>query len=68
MSNTPITRDDLEVKLREVQSDVEQRTQSAKSTLIPAGIVGGILVLLLVYFVGKRVGTKRSTIVEIRRI
>ncbi|MDH4168125.1 MAG: hypothetical protein OEW42_00915 [Acidimicrobiia bacterium] len=68
MSNTPITRDDLEVKLREVQSNVEQRTQSAKSTLIPAGIVGGILVLLLVYFVGKRVGTKRSTIVEIRRI
>ncbi|MGI9604287.1 MAG: hypothetical protein ACR2QE_20580 [Acidimicrobiales bacterium] len=67
-SETPITRDDLEMKLRRVQSDVEARTESAKSTLIPVAILGGVLVLVIVYFVGKRVGTKKSAIVEIRRI
>lgn len=65
---TPISRDDLELKLREVQTGIEKRADDAKSTLIPAGIVAGVLLLVLAYFIGKRVGTKRSAIVEIRRI
>ena len=60
-----ITRDDLESKFREIKGDVDQR---AKDTAMPFAIVGGLLLLLLVYFVGKRVGKKKSTIVEIRRI
>lgn len=68
MTDAPITRDDLELKLRQVQTDVEARTNSAKSTLIPVGIAGAIIVLFLAYVIGKRVGTKRSAIVEIRRI
>ncbi|MDH3707336.1 MAG: hypothetical protein OES57_14805 [Acidimicrobiia bacterium] len=67
-TNTAISRDDLEHKLREVQTGIEKRADDAKSTLIPAGIAAGIIVLLLAYFIGKRVGTKKSAIVEIRRI
>ena len=52
-STTPISRDDLEGKLREVQTGIERRADDAKSTLIPAGIVAGVLL---------------SAIVEIRRI
>ena len=70
MTDTPsaISRDDLESKLREVQTGIEKRADDAKSTLIPAGIIGGILLLAIVYFIGKRVGTKKTAIVEIRRI
>jgi hypothetical protein len=35
---------------------------------MPVAIFGGLLLLLLVFIVGKRVGKKKSTIVEIRRI
>lgn len=63
-----ITRDDLEAKFREIKGDVDQRTKAAKDTLMPLAIFGGLLMLLLVYIAGKRVGKKKSTIVEIRRI
>ena len=35
---------------------------------MPYAIFGGLLLLVLVYLVGKRVGKTKSTIVEIRRI
>jgi hypothetical protein len=63
-----ITRDDLEAKFREIKGDVDQRTKAAKDTLMPLAIFGGLLVLVLVYIVGKRVGKTKSTVVEIRRI
>lgn len=64
----PISKDDLEAKFREIKSEVDSVTSNAKSKAIPAGIAGGILLLLLMYLIGKRVGSKRSAMVEIRRI
>jgi hypothetical protein len=63
-----ITRDDLEAKFRELKGDVDKRARAAKDTAMPFAIAGGIVMLLLVYLIGKRVGKKKSTIVEIRRI
>jgi hypothetical protein len=63
-----ITRDDLEAKFREIKGDVDKRAKAAKDTAMPFVIAGGLLILLLVYLIGKRVGKKKSTIVEIRRI
>jgi hypothetical protein len=63
-----ITRDDLEARFRTLKGGIEERTDEAKSTIIPAAVVGGILFMIIVYLLGKRVGTKRSTVVEIRRI
>ena len=63
-----ITRDDLEAKFREIKGDVDQRAKAAKDTAMPFAIAGGLLVMFLVYVIGKRVGKKKSTIVEIRRI
>lgn len=63
-----ITRDDLEAKFRAVKGDVDQRALFAKETAKPYAIGGAILLLLLTYLIGKRVGKKKSTIVEIRRI
>jgi hypothetical protein len=68
LTDRKITRDDLEAKFREIKGGVDQRTKAAKDTAMPFAIAGGLILLLLVYIVGKRVGKKKSTIVEIRRI
>ncbi|MCH7789361.1 MAG: hypothetical protein IH940_07945 [Acidobacteria bacterium] len=63
-----ITRDDLEARFRSLQDNIGEKAEEASSKIIPAVVVGGILFTLIVYLIGKRVGTKRSTVVEIRRI
>ena len=66
--NAKITREDLEQKFREVKGEVEDRTKAAKDTIMPFAIFGGLFLLFLVYLIGKRVGKRKSTLVEIRRI
>lgn len=63
-----ISREDLEAKFRDVKGGVDHRAFAAKETAKPFAIGAGVLVLLLVYLIGKRVGKTKSTIVEIRRI
>jgi hypothetical protein len=63
-----ITPDQIEAKFRGLVEDVEQRAQAGKQKLMPVAIGAGVLVLLLAYLLGKRVGRKKSTVVEIRRI
>lgn len=68
-TDTPrIGRDDLEAKFRELKGDLDERADAAKSTLVPVAIGAGVLVLIIAFLIGKRVGTTRSTVVEIRRI
>ncbi|MGI9605907.1 MAG: hypothetical protein ACR2P0_07180 [Acidimicrobiales bacterium] len=64
----PISKDDLEAKFRQIKTEVDNVTSSAKSKAVPAVAVGGILFILLMYLLGKRVGSKRSAVVEIRRL
>ena len=68
MSDTPISRDDIEAKLREVKVGIDEKTDSAKSKLVPIAVGGGILLALLVFLLGRRVGSKKTALVEIRRI
>ena len=63
-----ITRADLEDKFRELEGDAREQVESARSTLITAGVVAALLLLLLAFFLGTRKGRKRSTVVEIRRV
>lgn len=65
---TPITRDDIERGFRDLSDEISGQADAAKSKLIPLAVGGGLLVLFLAYLVGKRVGTTKSTVVEIRRI
>ena len=64
----PITRDDLEDKFRELEGDAREQVVSARSTLVTAGVVAALLLLLLAFLLGTRKGRKRSTVVEIRRV
>lgn len=63
-----ITRADLEDKFRELEGDAREQVESARSTLITAGVVAALLLLLLAFLLGTRKGRKRSTVVEIRRV
>ncbi len=64
----PVTRDDIESKLREIKEDVDTTTGAAKPYLGVAITVAAVVVVGLVYFLGRRKGTKTSTVVEVRRV
>lgn len=67
-ADTPITRDDIEAGLRSVVGEAEQKAESTAKKLIPVAVGGALLVLFVAYRIGRRVGTTKSTVVEIRRI
>jgi hypothetical protein len=64
----PITRADLESKFRELEGDVTEQVESARSTAITVGVIVAVLLLVLAFLLGSRKGRKRSTVVEIRRV
>ncbi len=64
----PITRDDIEAKLRELSGPVEQGVDQAKGIGIAAAVAIGAVLVISAYVLGRRKGRRRSTIVEIRRI
>ncbi|MGH9084441.1 MAG: hypothetical protein ACRDYW_03215 [Acidimicrobiales bacterium] len=64
----PITRNDLESKFRELQGEVDDTAESAKSTLIAVGAVVAVGVIAIAFLAGRRRGKKRTTVVEVRRI
>jgi hypothetical protein len=67
-SSRPITRDDIEAKLRQIQRGSEVGADAARG----AGLVGGLAVtvalVVVAYLLGRRRGRRRRTVVEIRRI
>ncbi len=63
-----VTRDDIESKLAELQEALDEQAEGAKSKLMPAAIIGAVLLILLAYVLGRRRGKKQTTIVEIRRL
>ncbi len=63
-----ITRDDLEAKFRAVQDDVNHKVQDRKQTLIAGLAVGGLILLVAFFLLGKRSGKSKTTLVEIRRV
>jgi len=64
----PITRGDLERKMREIQGEVDDTKESAQSTLLTVGAVAVVVVIAIAFLAGRRKGKKRTTIVEVRRL
>ena len=67
-TTTRITRDDLERSFRSLQDGAKARVDEKKSTIATAASIGGILIVLLVFLLGRRSGRKKTTLVEIRRV
>jgi hypothetical protein len=63
-----VTTQDIESKLRQIRGQFEQTTESARSGLVAAGVVGAVVLVTVAYVFGRRRGRRRSTVVEIRRV
>ena len=63
-----ITRDDIEAKLRELRGDVGERTEAAKVPAIAMAVGVVVVTIAAAYFLGRRKGKRRQTVLEIRRI
>ena len=68
LPSDPISRDDIEAKLRELRGDVDERVEAARvpGIAIAVGIVVGAVVVS--YWLGRRRGRRKQTVLEIRRI
>jgi hypothetical protein len=63
-----ISPDDLRNKLQAFQDGVQGKVDDKKSTLISAGGTALVVLLVLFFVLGKRSGSKKTTLVEIRRV
>lgn len=66
--NPPITRDDIEQGIRDLSGEITGQAQAAAPKLMPVAVGAGLLLLGVAYLIGKRIGTTKSSVVEIRRI
>jgi hypothetical protein len=65
---TRITRDDLERNFRSLQEGAKAKVDDKKSMIATAAGIGGLLIVLLVFLLGRRSGLKKTTMIEIRRV
>jgi hypothetical protein len=63
-----ITRDDIEAKFAQLQGGAAAEADQRKSSALTIGIVAVFVALLVAYFLGRRRGRKRRTVVEVHRI
>jgi hypothetical protein len=63
-----ITIDDIEARFRSLQGGTSEKVKGAAPPKIGAGVGAIVFVLLIVYFLGRRRGRKRATVLEIRRV
>lgn len=67
--DTPkISREDIEGKFVELQTNLDNAANSAKDVGRKVGIVAAVLLLILVFIIGRRRGAANRTVVEIRRV
>ncbi|MDQ4097526.1 MAG: hypothetical protein M3144_06630 [Actinomycetota bacterium] len=62
-----VTRQDIEAKLRQLRGDVDTAGEAAKGIGTIAAGVAVVVVIAIAYFVGKKRGKRKSTVVEVRR-
>lgn len=62
-----ISRDDIEDKLRALQGDVQKKVDDRKGGLLAIAGAVGLVVVIVVFVLGRRSGRRRSAVVEIRR-
>jgi hypothetical protein len=63
-----ITRDDLERRFAALQGGIRGKVEDRKNTIVTVASVGAVVLLLIVFMLGKRSGKRKTTVVEIRRV
>ncbi len=65
---TKITPQDIESKFRDIQDQVETVKDDSKKKLAVGGTMLTVLILLVIYTMGRKAGKKKSSVLEIRRL
>ena len=63
-----ITPEDLQQKFGQLKDELENVAGAARSTAQKVGVVAGVVLVLLAFFLGSRRGKAGKTIVEVRRL
>lgn len=63
-----ITPEDLQQKFGQLKDEIETAAGAARSTAQKVGLVAGVVLVLLAFFLGARRGKAGKTIVEVRRL
>jgi membrane protein DedA with SNARE-associated domain len=63
-----ISLDDIESQLRSLGGSAQAVVAESKTTATAAAVVGAVVTVASVYFLGRRRGRRRSTELEIRRV
>ena len=63
-----VTRSDLEASFAGIQGAIKGRVESKKNTIVTAVSVGAIVLMIVLFLLGKRSGKRKTTLVEIRRV
>jgi hypothetical protein len=67
-SDRPISRGDIEAKLRELQGEATSTGENVRTFALVGGAVVAVAVVGAVFWLGKRRGKRKTTIVEVRRV
>jgi hypothetical protein len=59
---------DIQAKLAEIRGDVDQTVERAKPVGLYVAVGGALLVIILVFLLGRSRGRRKDTWVEIRRL
>ncbi|MGI9594938.1 MAG: hypothetical protein ACR2QK_02185 [Acidimicrobiales bacterium] len=62
-----ITPADIEAKFRDIQGQVDVVAEDSKKKMAIGGAAVALVILLLVYVLGRRAGKRKSSVLEIRR-
>jgi len=66
--DTPVSRDDIEAKLRQIRGEVDSTTDRAKVPAIAVGVAAVVVVVGVAFLLGRRRGKRMTTVVEVRRV
>jgi len=68
MTDRQVSRSDIEAKLREIQGEASSTGESMRSLALIGGAVAAVAVVGVAFWLGKRRGKRKTTIVEVRRV
>ena len=64
----PVKLSDVEKKLRELGSNAQSLATDAAPPAIGALVAAGVIAVAAVYLLGRRRGSRRASVLEIRRV
>jgi len=64
----PVSRADIEAKLRELQGEATTTGENVRTYALVGGAVVAVAVVGVAFWLGKRRGKRKTTVVEVRRV